>query len=122
MHLDVVQIQVLGLLIVTKGNASKVTGTGGMALGVELALLTAAPVALRELVIVMQESAIDAIHMTKEIAHPVDHFALPAMQQVLANVTRATQHILPRKISRARDAWRTAGHASLPPTKGVPLA
>jgi len=28
-----------------------------MALGVELALLTAAPVALRELVIVMQESA-----------------------------------------------------------------
>ena len=30
MHLDVVQIQVLGLLIVTKGNASKVTGTGGL--------------------------------------------------------------------------------------------
>ena len=34
------------------------------------------------------EPRIDAIHMTKEIAHPVDHFALPAMQQVLANVTR----------------------------------
>lgn len=30
MHLDVVQIQVLGLLIVTKGNASKVTGIGGL--------------------------------------------------------------------------------------------
>lgn len=37
--------------------------------------------------------------MTKEIAHPVDHFALPAMQQVLANVTRVKASVTNQSIS-----------------------
>ncbi len=41
------------------------------------------------------------------------------VEDFCVSVSKVTRHILPREISRVRDAYRTAGHASLPPTKGL---